>query len=54
MVREKIGPVAAFKTAMVVPTLPKTRSRKVLRGIMQIIADGHAYKYQPQSTIRVS
>jgi propionyl-CoA synthetase len=44
MVREKIGPVAAFKTALVVPALPKTRSGKTLRGTMQKIADGHDYK----------
>jgi propionyl-CoA synthetase len=44
MVRDRIGPVAAFKTALVVPGLPKTRSGKVLRGTMQKIADGHDYK----------
>ena len=44
MVRQKIGPVAAFRTAVVVPALPKTRSGKVLRGTMQKIADGEAYK----------
>src|SRR5437762_11480561 len=43
MVRQRIGPVAAFKTALVVPALPKTRSGKILRGIMQKIADGHDY-----------
>ena len=32
MVREQIGPVAAFKTATVVDRLPKTRSGKILRG----------------------
>ncbi|MDK1021470.1 MAG: propionyl-CoA synthetase, partial [Candidatus Hydrogenedentes bacterium] len=40
MVRERIGPVAAFKTATVVQRLPKTRSGKILRGTMQKIADG--------------
>jgi propionyl-CoA synthetase len=40
MVRSQIGPVAAFKTVMVVPKLPKTRSGKILRGTMQKIADG--------------
>ncbi|HKC24110.1 MAG TPA: AMP-binding protein, partial [Thermoanaerobaculia bacterium] len=40
MVREAIGPVAAFKTATVVKRLPKTRSGKVLRGTMKKIADG--------------
>jgi propionyl-CoA synthetase len=44
MVRQRIGPVAAFKTAMVVPLLPKTRSGKILRGTMQKIADGDDYK----------
>jgi propionyl-CoA synthetase len=44
MVRQKIGPVAAFRTALVVPGLPKTRSGKILRGTMQKIADGHDYK----------
>jgi propionyl-CoA synthetase len=44
LVRERIGPVASFKTAMVVPRLPKTRSGKILRGTMRRIADGEAYK----------
>jgi propionyl-CoA synthetase len=44
MVRQRIGPVAAFKTALVVPALPKTRSGKVLRGTMQKIANGQDYK----------
>jgi len=44
MVRQKIGPVAAFRTALVVPALPKTRSGKILRGTMQKIADGDDYK----------
>ena len=39
LVREKIGPVAAFKTAIVVARLPKTRSGKILRGTMKKIAD---------------
>ena len=39
-VRERIGPVAAFKLAMVVKRLPKTRSGKILRGTMKRIADG--------------
>jgi len=42
-VRRQIGPVAAFKTAIVVPRLPKTRSGKILRGTMKKIADGQAY-----------
>jgi propionyl-CoA synthetase len=44
MVREQIGPVAAFKTAAVVERLPKTRSGKILRGTMQKIADNEDYK----------
>ena len=43
MVRERVGPVAAFKTAPVVQRLPKTRSGKILRGTMQKIADGEEY-----------
>jgi propionyl-CoA synthetase len=44
MVRQRIGPVAGFKTAMIVPGLPKTRSGKILRGTMQKIADGDDYR----------
>ena len=44
LVRERIGPVAAFKLAVVVDRLPKTRSGKILRGIMVRIADGTDYK----------
>ncbi|GAA3842133.1 propionyl-CoA synthetase [[Pseudomonas] carboxydohydrogena] len=40
MVRDRIGPVAAFKRAVTVPRLPKTRSGKILRGTMKKIADG--------------
>ena len=43
MVRGKIGPVAAFKTAAVVERLPKTRSGKILRGTMRRMADGEEY-----------
>ncbi|MBN1947963.1 MAG: propionyl-CoA synthetase [Bradymonadales bacterium] len=43
-VRDKIGPVAAFKTAMVVKRLPKTRSGKILRGTIKKIADGREYR----------
>ena len=39
LVRERIGPVAAFKLALVVARLPKTRSGKILRGTMKKIAD---------------
>ena len=44
MVRQKIGPVAAFKTAIVIKRLPKTRSGKILRGTVRKIADGEEYK----------
>ena len=44
MVRDRIGPVAAFKTATVVKRLPKTRSGKILRGTIQKIADNKDYK----------
>ena len=44
LVREKIGPVAAFKQAVVVDRLPKTRSGKILRGTMVSIADGSDWK----------
>ena len=43
LVRQKIGPVAAFKTAVTVVRLPKTRSGKILRGTMRKIADGEAW-----------
>jgi propionyl-CoA synthetase len=42
-VRERIGPVAAFKTALIVKRLPKTRSGKILRGTMKKMADGAEY-----------
>ncbi|MEM6945966.1 MAG: propionyl-CoA synthetase, partial [Pseudomonadota bacterium] len=44
LVRDEIGPVAFFKQAVVVDRLPKTRSGKILRGIMARIADGQEYK----------
>jgi propionyl-CoA synthetase len=43
MVRERIGPVAAFKLAITVARLPKTRSGKILRGTMKKIADGESW-----------
>jgi propionyl-CoA synthetase len=43
LVREKIGPVAAFKLAITVNRLPKTRSGKILRGTMKKIADREAW-----------
>ncbi|MEL7027427.1 MAG: AMP-binding protein, partial [Pseudomonadota bacterium] len=44
LVRDQIGPVAAFKHAVLVDRLPKTRSGKILRGTMVKIADGAEYK----------
>jgi propionyl-CoA synthetase len=43
LVREMIGPVAAFKHCIVVKRLPKTRSGKVLRATMRKMADGEAW-----------
>jgi propionyl-CoA synthetase len=43
LVRDRVGPVASFKTALVVAGLPKTRSGKILRGTMRKIADGEDY-----------
>ena len=47
MVRDKIGPVAAFKVAIVIKRLPKTRSGKILRGTIRKIADSVEYKMPP-------
>jgi len=47
MVRERIGPVAAFRLAIVVQRLPKTRSGKILRGTIKKIADGVEYRVPP-------
>ncbi|MEM6589842.1 MAG: propionate-CoA ligase PrpE [Pseudomonadota bacterium] len=44
LVRDRIGPVAAFKLALVVDRLPKTRSGKILRATMVKIADGETFK----------
>jgi propionyl-CoA synthetase len=43
MVRDRIGPVASFKTAAVVERLPKTRSGKILRSTMRKIADAEEF-----------
>ena len=43
LVRNHIGPVAAFKRALIVARLPKTRSGKILRATMRAIADGREY-----------
>jgi propionyl-CoA synthetase len=47
LVRQRIGPVAGFKTAVVVKRLPKTRSGKIVRGTIKKIADGAAYSVPP-------
>ena len=44
-VRQELGAVAAFKQACVVSRLPKTRSGKILRGVMRQIADGEEYRF---------
>ena len=44
MMRDVIGPVAAFKLAVVIKRLPKTRSGKILRATIVKIADGEAFK----------
>jgi len=43
LVRDRLGPVAAFKLAITVGRLPKTRSGKILRGTIKKIADGDAW-----------
>jgi propionyl-CoA synthetase len=47
LVRERIGPVASFKAAMLVKRLPKTRSGKIVRGTIKKIADGAEYRIPP-------
>ena len=47
LVRERIGPVASFRDARVVPRLPKTRSGKILRASIRKIADGEASPVPP-------
>jgi propionyl-CoA synthetase len=47
MIREKLGPVAAFKKALVLKRLPKTRSGKVLRGIIRKIVDKESFSLPP-------
>ncbi|MBX9930402.1 MAG: propionyl-CoA synthetase [Methylobacterium sp.] len=46
-IRDRIGPVAAFKLALTVARLPKTRSGKILRGTMKKIADGETWTTPP-------
>ncbi len=43
LVRDKVGPVASFRLAIIVQRLPKTRSGKILRGTIKKIADGDAW-----------
>jgi len=47
MVREKVGPVASFKIAVIVKRLPKTRSGKIVRGTIKKITDGLEYQIPP-------
>ncbi|MFL5511403.1 MAG: AMP-binding enzyme, partial [Gemmatimonadales bacterium] len=47
LVRQRIGPVASFKTAVMVKRLPKTRSGKIVRGTIKKIADGVPYTVPP-------
>ncbi|MDA9372972.1 propionyl-CoA synthetase [Pelagibacterales bacterium] len=47
MIRQKLGPVAAYKKTIVLKRLPKTRSGKVLRGIMRKIADREEFNLPP-------
>jgi len=47
LVREELGPVAAFKLVASVDALPKTRSGKILRGTMSKIANGKPYEITP-------
>ena len=49
LIREKIGPVASMKNALVVNRLPKTRSGKILRKLIRTMLDGK--EYQMPSTI---
>ena len=43
LVRDRMGPVAAFKHCVIVERLPKTRSGKILRGTLRKIADGDSW-----------
>lgn len=44
LIRKDIGPVAAFKKVIVLPVLPKTRSTKVVRGVLRKILNGEDYQ----------
>lgn len=45
IIRKEIGPIAVFKIVIVCPKLPKTRSGKVLRGILRNMADGEPFAF---------
>jgi propionyl-CoA synthetase len=47
LVRERVGPVASFKTVAIVEALPKTRSGKTLRATIRKIADGERWSVPP-------
>ncbi|HBT02967.1 MAG TPA: propionyl-CoA synthetase, partial [Citreicella sp.] len=47
LVRDRVGPVAAFRETLCVTRLPKTRSGKILRGTMQKLADGEEVRVPP-------
>ena len=51
MIRNKIGPVAAFKNIVVVKRLPKTRSGKIMRRILRKIAEGDFSNFGDTSTL---
>ena len=42
-----MGAVASFRTLVIVPRLPKTRSGKILRGLMRQLAEGKEIKTPP-------
>jgi propionyl-CoA synthetase len=50
LVRDRIGPVSSFETALAVERLPKTRSGNILRQTMRKVADREVYKIPPPST----
>jgi propionyl-CoA synthetase len=47
LVRERVGPVASFKTVAIVDALPKTRSGKTLRATIRMMADGEKWSIPP-------
>ena len=51
LVRDKIGPVASFKMAVIIESLPKTRSGKIMRRILRKIADGDFANLGDTSTL---